>query len=114
MPFLFSRLGFQSDECGKTALLFLWLCDEYGFVLVKADSSDYQSIIEPDSLYMRVLKLYFDANQMGLVDPESSTQSYESFENKYKEGQILFCTWPWVAQPAYNTEARVKGRKGLP
>ena len=38
----------------------------YGFVLVKADSSDYQSIIEPDSLYMRVLKLYFDANQMGL------------------------------------------------
>ena len=87
--------------------------DEYGFVLVKADSSDYQSIIEPDSLYMRVLKLYFDANQMGLVDPESSTQSYESFENKYKEGQILFCTWPWVAQPAYNTEARVKEGKGF-
>lgn len=29
--------------------------DEYGFVLVKADSSDYQSIIDPDSLYVRVL-----------------------------------------------------------
>ena len=71
--------------------------DEYGFVLVKADSSDYQSIIEPDSLYMRVLKWYFDANQMGLVDPESSTQTYDSFESKYKEGQLLYCPWPWVA-----------------
>lgn len=87
--------------------------DEYGFVLVKADSSDYQSIIDPDSLYVRVLKWYFDANQMGLVDPESSTQTFESFETKYKEGQLLFCTWPWVAQPAYNTQERTKEGKGF-
>ena len=45
--------------------------DEFGFLLAKADGSDYQDIADSDSLYMRVLKLYFDANQLGLVDPES-------------------------------------------
>lgn len=73
--------------------------DEYGFVLVKADSSDYQSIIEPDSLYMRVLKLYFDANQMGLVDPESSTQSYESFEINIRKARYCSVHGPGLPSP---------------
>ena len=56
--------------------------DEYGFVLAKADGSDYQNIIDSDSLYIRVLKWYFEANRMGLIDPESQTQNYESFVKK--------------------------------
>ncbi|MDL2302120.1 ABC transporter substrate-binding protein, partial [Lachnospiraceae bacterium OttesenSCG-928-D06] len=87
--------------------------DEFGFVLVKADGSDYQSIIEPDSMYMRVLKLYFDANQMGLVDPESPSQDYETFENKYKTGELLYAPWPWVSQTNYNTLDRKQEGKGF-
>ena len=67
--------------------------DESGFVLVKADSSDYQSIIDSDSLYIRVLKWYFDANQMGLVDPESPTLNFQGLVEKYKKGQILYSPW---------------------
>lgn len=87
--------------------------DENGFVLVKADSSDYQSIIDDDSLYIRVLKWYFDANQMGLVDPESPTQNFESFIKKYESGQILYSPWPWVAQAYYNTITNKKQGKGF-
>lgn len=32
--------------------------DEYGFILLKADSFDYQSVIDEDSLYIRNLKLF--------------------------------------------------------
>lgn len=77
--------------------------DEFGFLLAKADGSDYQDIADSDSLYMRVLKLYFDANQLGLVDPESRTQNYDQFYQKYVDGSILYCPWPWLCQSAYNT-----------
>lgn len=86
--------------------------DEFGFVLAKADGSDFQSIIEPDSLYMRVLKWFFEANQMGLVDPESPTQSYSDMRAKFEDGQILFSPWPWVVQPLYNTGENRKAGKG--
>ncbi|MBO5057394.1 MAG: extracellular solute-binding protein [Lachnospiraceae bacterium] len=87
--------------------------DENGFVLVKADSSDYQSIIDEDSLYIRMLKWYFDANQMGLVDPESSTQNFESLIKKYEDGQILYSPWPWVAQTYYNSMSNKQRGKGF-
>ena len=87
--------------------------DEYGFALVKADGSDYQSIIDPDSVYIRVLKWYFDANQLGLVDPESPIQTYEGMEDKYRDGRLLYSPWPWVAQAAYNTLDRKEEGKGF-
>jgi putative aldouronate transport system substrate-binding protein len=85
--------------------------DEIGFVLAKADGSDYQSIIDENSLYMRNLKLYFEANQMGLVDPDSPTQNFEDVSNKYKDGSILYSPWPWLGQPDYNTlENKAEGK----
>lgn len=87
--------------------------DESGFVLVKADSSDYQNIIDEDSLYIRVLKWYFDANQMGLVDPESPTLNFQGLTEKYEKGQILYSPWPWVAQQYYNTISNKRDGKGF-
>lgn len=77
--------------------------DEFGFVLAKADGSDYQDLTDPDSIYTRVLKFYFDANQLGLVDPESSTQNYDDVFHKYANGSVLYSCWPWQCQRAYNT-----------
>ena len=87
--------------------------DEYGFVLAKADGSDYQSILDDDSLYMRVLKLYFDANQLGLVDPDSRTNTYTDVYDKYQDGQILYCPWPFLGQSAYNSLSNMEQGKGF-
>lgn len=87
--------------------------DELGFVLAKADGTDYQSIIDSDSMYVRVLKFFFDANQMGLVDPESTTQNYDTMYAKYQDGAILYSPWPWLGQAAYNTESHKKEGKGF-
>ena len=80
--------------------------EEYGFVLYKVDGSDYQSIIDGDSLYQRILKFYFDANQMGLIDPESSYQNYWDVYEKCADGAVLFSHWPWLGKSAYNTVER--------
>lgn len=77
--------------------------DELGFLFSKADGTDDQSIIDDNSEYIRVLKWYFDANQMGLVDPESTTQNYDTMYAKYQDGGVLYSPWPWLGQAAYNT-----------
>lgn len=87
--------------------------DEIGFVLAKADGSDYQSIIDEESLYMRALRFYYEANQMGLVDPDSPTQNYDSVFQKYVDGDILFSIWPWQGQSAYNTLSHKEKGQGF-
>lgn len=87
--------------------------DEYGFVLAKADGSDYQSIIEDDSLYVRVCRLFYEANQMGLVDPDSVRQNYNECFEKYRDGRVLFSYWPWLGQSAYNTSEHTSEGKGF-
>lgn len=87
--------------------------DEYGFVLAQADGSDYQGLLDDDGIYKRVLKFFFDANQMGLVDPESTTQNYDTMFAKYQAGQILYAFWPWLGQAAYNTEENMNEGRGF-
>jgi multiple sugar transport system substrate-binding protein/putative aldouronate transport system substrate-binding protein len=87
--------------------------DEMGFVLAKADGSDYESIIDSDSHYIRSLKLYCSANQLGLVDPDSATQNYDTLFTKFQNGQVLFSWWPWLGQSAYNTTDNMAAGKGF-
>lgn len=87
--------------------------DELGFALAKADGSDYQGILDDNSEYLRAMKFYFDANQMGLIDPESTTQNYDTLFAKYQDGQVLFSWWPWLGQAAYNTTTNLNNGEGF-
>lgn len=87
--------------------------DEIGFTMAKADGSDYQGILDEDGEYFRTLKFYYDANAMGLVDPDSTTQNYDTLFTKYQNGQVLFSFWPWLGQAAYNTEENTAAGKGF-
>lgn len=87
--------------------------EEYGFVLYKVDGSDYQDILDSDSIYQRILKFYFDANQMGLVDPDSLNQSYNDVYDKCAQGDVLFSYWPWLGKSAYNTVENCESGKGF-
>lgn len=77
---------------------------EQGFTLSKADGSDIQDITDPAGIYVRVLHFLFEANQRGLVDPESTTQNYNMLSRKYMDGQILTSLWSYQSQSVYNTE----------
>lgn len=89
--------------------------DENGNTLlyVAADQDKYYEFLSDDSWYMKSLKLYFDANQMGLVDPDSLTQKFDDVAGKYKDGRILFCWFPWLGSANYNTPERTSQGKGF-
>lgn len=87
--------------------------DEMGFTLDKVDGSDNQSLLSDNGEYFRALKFYQEANAMGLVDPESTTQNFDTMQAKVKNGQVLFSWWPWLGQAAYNTDANTQAGKGF-
>jgi putative aldouronate transport system substrate-binding protein len=72
----------------------------------------YQGMIDDNSYYMQGLKFYYDANQMGLLDPESLTQKFDDVTNKFKDGQVFFSLFPWV-DGNYNTPAHLDQGKGI-
>ncbi|MGM7668923.1 ABC transporter substrate-binding protein [Microbacterium sp. A93] len=87
--------------------------DELGFALAMADGSDYQGLLDDDGMYKRVLEFFYEANKLGLVDPESTTQNYDTLWSKMQNGQVLFTWWPWLGQSAYNTDANMDEGKGF-
>ena len=87
--------------------------DEQGFVLSKADGSDDQNIIEEDSFYMKALRFLNKANARGLVDPESRTQNYDTWLQKYREGKTLYSPWPWVGQSTFHTAENKEAGRGF-
>lgn len=64
------------------------------------------SILEDTSDYKRTLKFYYQANQMGILDPDSLTQTWDTVLDKYNNGRILFANWAWAGS-GYNTSEHV-------
>lgn len=81
-------------------------------MMTKADEAKWQGVLDENSYYMKGLNFFFEANKMGLLDPESLTQTFPDVLNKYSDGQILFAQFPWLTD-GYNTEERVNEGKGF-
>ncbi len=87
--------------------------DEVGIALNANDGSDVQSTIDDDGIYKTALEFLYKANQMGLVDPESTTQNYDTMYQKLKSGKCLFSFWSWMGQGAFNTPDNTAAGKGF-
>ncbi|MGN0294559.1 MAG: extracellular solute-binding protein [Lachnospiraceae bacterium] len=87
--------------------------NETGFCMLKADGTDIQDMMDDDGVYVRALKFLFQANQAGLIDPESTTQNYETLANKYRDGQILTSLWSYQGSALYNTAENKESGKGF-
>jgi hypothetical protein len=66
-----------------------------------------QRLDADDGLYYRSLKFYNTAFQMGMVDPDSPSNTWNSYCEKIRDGQILSGIWPWAVISNYNTAERV-------
>lgn len=74
----------------------------YGYVctvptiFTSADLSKISPLIEDNGIYYRMLHLYFEANQRGLLDPESGVQSFATMYEKAQNRQVIYLWWAWM------------------
>ncbi len=95
-----------------------WLCNWYGYEIPSDTSSvmvnaagQAQSITDENSMYYQILKFYYGANQMGLVDPDSASQDWNTVSQKLTNKQVLLLWYNWETG-FYNTIARGKNNDG--
>lgn len=55
-----------------------------------------RSLLDDNSFYKRALQFYFDANQRGILDPDSLTQTFDTTRQKYTAGRYLFSWFSWM------------------
>jgi len=83
-----------------------------GMTLTHQNEDKWQGVLDEDGYYLQGLKFYYDANQMGLLDPDSLTQKFSDVSNKIKDGQVFFSHFPWVDN-VYNTPEHTAAGKGF-
>lgn len=88
--------------------------DRVGNAFHMADGSgEIESVLDPDFEYVRMIRLFNQANQMGILDPESTTQNYDTLTSKYADGAVLYTPLPWHGGTAYNVDAHLSEGKGI-
>lgn len=69
-------------------------------------TNEITSLLDDNSFYKRALKFYFEANQRGLLDPDSMTQTYSDVSGKFSAGRVMFSWFSWLTGD-YNNDANI-------
>ena len=87
--------------------------DEFGFTLYHAETNTVQPILDDNSLYLQGLRFFNRAYQMGILDPDSATQTFSDVTEKYADGRIYWSLFSWLGPSNYNTAERLADGKGM-
>jgi putative aldouronate transport system substrate-binding protein len=80
-----------------------------GHMELNLADNTFRSITDNDSLYKRGLQFLFNANQMGILDPDSMTQTWSDYQTKATAGRTLLSRWPWGLGAFESREKQEKG-----
>ena len=72
-----------------------------------------KSIYEDDSYFKRAIKFYYQANQMGVMDPDLITDTFDDYAAKASAGRSLFQLYNWTSWGYENAETMESGRTYL-
>ncbi len=86
--------------------------DQWNYVFPHATEDSYITLLDEDGIYFRTLKFYFDLNQLGLLDPDSITQTYGEVTTKEQTGRVLF-NWFNPIKANFNTAERLAAGKAM-
>lgn len=76
------------------------------FMELSVSDGQIKAVTDDGSFYQRALRFYFEANQRGLLDPDSRTQTAENLKRKYEKGQILFANFPKLTKDYGGSDER--------
>ncbi|WP_022777532.1 sugar ABC transporter substrate-binding protein [Butyrivibrio sp. AE3009] len=94
----------------NVAQLTKWYGQEVnGSVMIGTDNS-IAPLTDKAGAYYKMLKFFYQANQMGLVDPDSATQDWNSIVSKMQDKRIYLYWYSWQ-YGFWNTPAR--GEEGV-
>lgn len=95
-----------------------WISNWYGYEKPDGTTTiqlnakgDIVPIIDDNSMYKKIMQFLFDANQMGLVDPDAASQDWNKVAEKLTNKQVLLLWYSWQ-RGFYNSIERGKNGDG--
>ena len=91
------------------------ICSWFGYtnqgsVFISADGKDVQPATKEGGIYQQALEFLNKAESMGLVDPDSTTQDWDTMRTKVTNGKTMLSIWSWLVKPRMNSdENKAKG-----
>ena len=69
-----------------------------------------QPATKEGGIYQQALEFLNKAESMGLVDPDSTTQDWDTMRTKVTNGKTMLSIWSWLGKPRMNSdENKAKG-----
>ena len=87
--------------------------DEFGFTLYHGETNTVHPVLDLDGMYIRALRFFNRAFQMGILDPDSATQTFSDVVEKYADGRVYWSLFSWLGPANYNTPERLNVGKGM-
>lgn len=87
--------------------------EEFGFGLYNVNTQTYEDALADDGMYLRCLKFYNQLFQKGLLDPDSSTQTYDNVIEDYTDGAAFMNIFAWMGAMSYNTQEHLDAGKAM-
>lgn len=85
--------------------------DELGIGLYDPQTGDFHGALEENGPYLEMLKFFNNLYQMGLLDPDSMTQTYDKMGEKVQNGGVLFSIFNYSGSLAYNKKEHTQAGK---
>lgn len=84
---------------------------EFDFMGVNYATRDIVNPLDEGSLYYRALKVNNELYRMGLFDPESVSQNFDTYSQKLAGGRYLMALWGWIISQ-FNSADRAANNVG--
>ena len=85
--------------------------DELGFGHYNPDNGEFLSCLDDDSIYMECLRFFNKLYRAGLLDPNSSSNTYDKMSEKLKNGGTFWSIFNYAGSMAFNTEKHLSEGK---
>lgn len=72
-----------------------WYGSEVNGSILLSNTGEMKELTDDTGAYYKMLKFFYDANQRGLMDPDSGTQNWDSACTKMKNKQVLLMWYSW-------------------
>jgi len=92
-----------------TAALYGW--DEHAMGIYNVETDEFQGTLQEDGLYKRFLKFYNQLYREGLMDPNSSTNTWDQVSANMANGTTFFDIFNYVGDSYYNTDTHLAADK---
>ena len=77
--------------------------DEFEQGLISTETGEFQGCLEPDGMYLQMLKFFNRLYREGLLDPDSISNTYDKMSEKVKAGGTFWSIFNFAGSSTYNT-----------